>query len=55
MVNGALVCRFHHRIALPAGWTCAMHNGTPHWTAPPWLDPSQTPRRNTAHDTTFGK
>jgi hypothetical protein len=26
-----------------------MINGTPHWTAPRWLDPDQTPRRNTAH------
>jgi hypothetical protein len=26
-----------------------MINGIPHWTEPPHLDPSQTPRRNTAH------
>jgi hypothetical protein len=27
-----------------------MINGTPHWTPPAWLDPTQTPRRNRTHD-----
>jgi hypothetical protein len=32
-----------------------MINGHPHWIPPTWLDPTQTPRRNTAHhvDLTF--
>jgi hypothetical protein len=27
-----------------------MIHGIPHWTAPNWLDPTQTPRRNRMHD-----
>jgi hypothetical protein len=32
------------------GWTGVMIHGTPHWIPPPWIDPDQTPRRNTIHD-----
>jgi hypothetical protein len=49
--DGTLLCGFHHREHEALGWTCHMINGTPHWTAPRWLDPDQTPRRNTAHHT----
>ncbi|MDT4910711.1 MAG: hypothetical protein QOI69_3952, partial [Pseudonocardiales bacterium] len=42
-------CGFHHREHPKLGWTCHMLNGIPHWKAPPWLDPQQTPRRNQAH------
>jgi len=47
--DGTLVCGFHHREHAKLGWTCQMINGIPHWTAPRWLDPHQTPRRNRAH------
>ncbi|MCW2528158.1 MAG: hypothetical protein JWM76_3018, partial [Pseudonocardiales bacterium] len=45
----ALVCLFHHLIAIPAGWTVDMINGLPHWIPPAWIDPTQTPIRNTTH------
>jgi Domain of unknown function (DUF222)/HNH endonuclease len=47
--NLTLLCGQHHRSFDQAGWTCRMHNGSPHWQPPPWLDPDQTPRVNTAH------
>ena len=47
--DGTLLCGFHHREHAKLGWTCQMINGIPHWTAPRWLDPHQTPRRNRAH------
>jgi hypothetical protein len=47
--DGTLLCGFHHREHAKLGWTCRMINGIPHWTAPRWLDPHQTPRRNRAH------
>ena len=34
------------------GWQPVMINGLPHWIPPKWIDPAQTPRRNTLHDTT---
>ena len=46
--NLTLVCGHHHRSFEKTGWTCQIHNGLPYWTPPPWLDPDQTPRRNTA-------
>ncbi len=46
--NLTLVCGHHHRSFEKTGWTCQMHNGLPYWTPPPWHDPDQTPRRNTA-------
>jgi hypothetical protein len=48
--DGTLLCGFHHREHPRLGWTCRMLDGTPHWTPPPWLDPTQTPRRNRVHD-----
>ena len=45
----ALVCEYHHLVALEQGWHVAMIDGVPHWTAPPWLDPTRTPRHNNAH------
>ena len=27
-----------------------MIDGIPHWTAPTWIDPAHTPRRNRMHD-----
>jgi uncharacterized protein DUF222/HNH endonuclease len=49
--NGALLCGYHHREHPRLGWSCTMINGRPHWTAPSWLDPTRTPRINTAHHT----
>jgi hypothetical protein len=49
--NGTLLCGYHHREHPNLGWTCAMSDGIPHWTAPSWLDPTSTPRRNRAHAT----
>jgi len=48
--DGTLLCGFHHREHPALGWTCRMIDGVPHWTAPTWIDPEQTPRRNRMHD-----
>ena len=32
------------------GWACIMLNRIPHYIPPHWLDPDQTPQRNTIHD-----
>jgi adhesin HecA-like repeat protein len=48
--DGTLLCGFHHREHPRLGWTCQMIHGTPHWTAPHWIDPTQTPRRNRSHE-----
>ncbi len=50
--NGTLLCGYQHREHPALGWSCAMLDGIPHWTAPSWLDPTHTPQRNHAHDTT---
>ena len=44
-----LLCGHHHREFEKHGWACEMFDGVPHWIPPTWLDPDQTPRRNTAH------
>ena len=51
-----LLCGHHHREFDKQGWTCLMLDGIPHWKPPTWLDPTQTPRRNTTHhvEITFG-
>jgi hypothetical protein len=49
--NLALICGYHHRHFEHRGWQITMHNGHPHWTPPPHIDPHQTPIRNTMHDT----
>jgi hypothetical protein len=46
--TGAMVCDGDHEW-LDRGATITMIDGVPHWTDPPWLDPQQTPRRNTAN------
>jgi len=48
--TGTLLCGHHHREHHKLGWKCHITNGIPHWTPPPWTDPTQTPRRNHAHD-----
>ncbi len=47
--NLTLVCGFHHREHAKRGWACRMLDGRPEWIPPRWIDPQQTPRRNTAH------
>jgi len=49
--NLTLLCGHHHREFEKHGWACEMLDGVPHWIPPTWLDPDQTPRRNTAHHT----
>jgi hypothetical protein len=44
-----LLCGFHHRSFEHAGWLVRIVNGVPEWIPPPWLDPHEKPRRNTAH------
>ena len=49
--DGALLCGFHHReFGNLLGWACIMLNRIPHYIPPHWLDPNQTPQRNTIHD-----
>jgi hypothetical protein len=48
--NLALLCESHHRLVHHAGWTVSMRHGTPWFTPPAWLDPTQTPQRNTCHN-----
>jgi Domain of unknown function (DUF222)/HNH endonuclease len=47
--NLTLLCGFHHREFQRHGWQVRMVNEIPEWTPPPWIDPDQQPRRNTAH------
>jgi hypothetical protein len=47
--DGTLLCGYHHREHSRLGWTCRVIDGIPHWTAPTWLDPDQTPQRNRTH------
>ncbi|HEU5007449.1 MAG TPA: DUF222 domain-containing protein, partial [Jatrophihabitantaceae bacterium] len=44
----ALVCTHNHD-DLERGARIVMINGRAHWIEPAWLDPTQTPRLNTAH------
>jgi hypothetical protein len=46
--NMALVCPHDHD-DLERGASIVMINGIPYWIEPRYLDPSQTPSRNTAH------
>ncbi|MQA81965.1 MAG: DUF222 domain-containing protein, partial [Streptosporangiales bacterium] len=48
--NLALVCTAHHTAVHDGTVHLAMLNGRPHTVPPKWLDPTQTPRRNRAHD-----
>lgn len=43
--NGALMCPHHHRRFDHDGWALRREDGTPYLIPPPWLDPTQTPRR----------
>ena len=48
--DGALACGYCHRERIHEGWSTTMRNGIPHWVPPVWIDPDQTPVRNTIHD-----
>lgn len=48
--DGTLPCPHHHTHFEAMGWQSIMHNGTPHWITPPWLDNTRTSRRNPMHD-----
>ena len=52
--NLSLLCGFHHREFDRRGWTITMVDDHPSWTPPPWIDPTQTPQRNTMHMTGAG-
>ena len=47
--NAALVCEHHHTLLHHSGWELTLINGTP-WYTPPWtIDPTQTKIRNHFH------
>jgi hypothetical protein len=48
--NECLLCGWHHREHEKRGWQVIMADGQPCWIPPPWIDPAQTPIRNTIHD-----
>ncbi len=51
--NAVLLCRHHHTQIHYGHWAIHFHpDGTPEYTPPPWIDPHQTPRRNTHHHAT---
>jgi hypothetical protein len=50
IANLALVCGRHHTLIHTGHWTLQMRAGVPYVTAPSWIDPTRTPRRNTLHD-----
>ncbi|HZY27473.1 MAG TPA: DUF222 domain-containing protein, partial [Jiangellaceae bacterium] len=46
--NLVLLCGYHHRAVHHHGWHVIMAaDRRPHFLPPPWVDPDQTPRRNT--------
>ncbi len=54
-VNAMIAACDPHHDALHTGtWTITMINNVPYVIAPPWLDPTRTPRRNTLHHAETG-
>lgn len=47
VANAALLCRHHHTLIHHSDWEVKLHNGTPTFVPPAWLDPARTPRTNT--------
>ncbi|MFF1831256.1 DUF222 domain-containing protein [Paenarthrobacter sp. NPDC058040] len=47
--NAALLCSHHHHLIHKEQWKITIHNGTPWYTPPPHIDPTQTPRKNHHH------
>ena len=46
--NCCLLCDHHHRKVHDHGWQVVLTDGQIHTIPPPWVDPRQVPRRNTA-------
>ena len=51
--NGTMLCRYDHDHHAAAGRSCRMIDSRPHWTPPLWIDKTQTPRRNHAHESVW--
>ncbi len=48
--NLVLLCSKHHRLIHKSEWKVRIaQDGLPEFTAPAYLDPTATPRRNTMH------
>jgi Domain of unknown function (DUF222) len=48
--NGCLLCQHHHSQIHLEHWQIQFAtDGTPEFIPPTWIDPTQTPRRNTSH------
>jgi hypothetical protein len=48
--NSCLLCRAHHTLIHKGDWTIIFAtDGVPEFIPPTWIDPTQTPRRNTAN------
>ncbi|MCZ2403637.1 DUF222 domain-containing protein [Paenarthrobacter sp. Z7-10] len=45
--EGVLTCSYDHHVIHHGGATVTLIEGIPYWTAPPDVDPTQTPHRNT--------
>ncbi|WBL19577.1 HNH endonuclease signature motif containing protein [Citricoccus sp. NR2] len=45
--NGVLLCHHDHRLADRGDWDIHIIDDVPWFTAPPYIDPGQVPRRNT--------
>ncbi|WBL19256.1 HNH endonuclease signature motif containing protein [Citricoccus sp. NR2] len=45
--NGVLLCHHDHRLADRGDWQIRIVDDVPWFTAPPYIDPDQVPRRNT--------
>lgn len=50
VTNGTLLCGYHHHTFEMRGWRCEMRDGRPLWRPPAWIDRTEAPRRNHAHD-----
>ena len=49
LTNLVLLCGHHHRNIHHHGWQVRLRHGLPVFLPPPWIDPTQTPRRNRLH------
>ncbi|RDI18293.1 HNH endonuclease [Lentzea flaviverrucosa] len=47
MGNAVLLCRHHHTLIHQSDWEVKLHDGTPTFIPPAWLDPARVPRTNT--------
>jgi hypothetical protein len=44
--NGTLLCTHHHHLIHKEQWTIHTRHGTPWYTPPPHIDPTQQPQQN---------